>query len=142
MGSLIAAEGEVSALTALKKACSADADVLLEGETYDAMMSLVCDGESTVSYKDDATRHTLEASAFELLARLSSGSRKGRKAVMSSGKCNGCVARAMEVIISLLSDEAKEDEAKEDGETDTVEEDGETADDPAESEEAEGLKKP
>merc|ERR1712157_464571 len=97
---------------------------------------------STVSYKDDATRHTLEASAFELLGRLSSGSRKGRKAVMSSGKCNGCVARAMEVIISLLSDEAKEDEAKEDGETDSVKEDGETADDPAESEEAEGLKKP
>merc|ERR1712157_688001 len=39
-------------------------------------------------------------------------------------------------------DEAKEDGAKEDGETDSVKEDGETGDDPAESEEAEGLKRP
>ena len=101
--SLIAAEGEVSALVALKKACDGDADVLLEGDTYLAMMSLLSskDHDST-SRKESPTWRELESSAFDLLASLCSGSTKGRSVVAMATSCDSCVQRAVDIVTSLV----------------------------------------
>lgn len=101
--SLIAAEGEVSALVALKKACSGDADVLLEGDTYLAMMSLVSSSDHDASNrKNSPTWRELESSAFDLLSSLCSGSTKGRNAVAEAVNCGSCVQRAIDILTSLV----------------------------------------
>ena len=101
--SLVAAEGEVSALVALKKACEGDADVLLEGETYLAMMSLVSSRDhDATNRKDSPTLRELESSAFDLLSSLCSGSTKGRDVVAMAANCDECVKRAVEIVTSLV----------------------------------------
>ena len=100
--SLVAAEGEVSALVALKKACSGGADVLLEGNTYLAMMNLIDSSDHDAAWRaHSSTWRMLESSAFELLGSLCVGSIKGRNAVVAAVSCEGCVSRAMAIIISL-----------------------------------------
>jgi hypothetical protein len=101
--SLIAAEGEVSALVALKKACNGDAIVLLEGDTYLAMMSLVSSKDHDASHrKQSSLWRQLESSAFELLSSLCLGSAIGRNAVATSSTCETCVSRAIDVVASLV----------------------------------------
>ena len=101
--SLIAAEGEVSALIALKKACNGDADVLLEGETYLAMMSLISSKDHDVSQNQKSpTWRELESSAFDLLSSLCSGSTKGRNIVAMAPNCDSCVQRAVDIVTSLV----------------------------------------
>lgn len=113
--SLVAAEGELSAMVALKKACSFDASVLLEGETYKSVMGLLVDETQDV---ETAALIQLQSSAFELLARLSTGSIKGRNAVSSAETYQDCLAKAMDVVTSLCSDaeppKPEDDEASED----------------------------
>lgn len=94
--SLIAAEGELTALEALQKACDGDASVLLEGDTYLSMMGLLA-SETMDSSSLPSKRKKLETLTFELLTKLVAGSQKGRAAVMSSESCEGCVATAMEI---------------------------------------------
>lgn len=91
--SLVAGEGELSAMVALTKACHDDASILLEGETYVAIMGLVTE--------DSASKRQLHASAFNLLARLCSGSSKGRQTVVSSSNCHDCILEAIAVVNSL-----------------------------------------
>jgi hypothetical protein len=101
--SLIAAEGEVSALVALKKACNGDADVLLEGDTYLAMMSLISSKDhDAATKKESPTWRALESSAFDLLSSLCSGSAKGRNVVAMASNCDSCVQRAVDIVTSLV----------------------------------------
>jgi hypothetical protein len=101
--SLIAAEGEVSALVALKKACNGDADVLLEGETYVAMMSLISSKDHDATWrKESSTWRELESSAFDLLSSLGSGSVKGRNAVATATSCENCIRRAIDIVTALV----------------------------------------
>lgn len=100
--SLVAAEGEVSALVALKKACSGDADVLLEGDTYLSMMGLISSEEHDASWRAHSSIwRQLESSAFELLGRLCIGSIKGREAVAAADSCDACLLRAIEIVTTL-----------------------------------------
>jgi hypothetical protein len=100
--SLVAAEGEVTALVALKKACSGDANVLLEGDTYLSMMNLISSDEHDATWRAESpTWRQLESSAFELLGSLCSGSAKGRGAVASADTCAECVTRAIEIVTTL-----------------------------------------
>jgi len=100
--SLVAAEGNVSALVALKKACSGDANVLLEGDTYLSMMNLISSSEHDAAWRAASpTWRKLESSAFELLGSLCVGSAKGRNAVSAADSCEGCVSRAVEIVTAL-----------------------------------------
>lgn len=97
--SLIAAEGEISALEALKKACSGDANVLLEGETYVSMMGLIASDDNSKDRTEGWKK--LETLAFELLGNLSSGSAKGKAAVASAESCSDCIEQAISVVTTL-----------------------------------------
>lgn len=90
--SLVAAEGELSAMLALQKACDGDVSIILEGETHVAMITLLTDD------RDTALPPELEGTAFALLARLCSQSSTGRKAVIELESCRDCVHRALTVI--------------------------------------------
>ena len=118
--SLVAAEGNVSALVALKKACSGDANVLLEGDTYLSMMNLISSSEHDAAWRAASpTWRKLESSAFELLGSLCVGSAKGRNAVSAADSCEGCVSRAVEIVTALAgiskSPEIVEEEEEDEG---------------------------
>ena len=97
--SLIAAEGELSALVALKVACSNDVSNLLEGDTYAAMMKMIAHDNDTGTAQAE-----LEAAAFDLLGRLCLGSAKGRNAVAADANCEGCLAQAMHIVSSFVTE--------------------------------------
>ena len=113
--SLVAAEGNVSAMGALKKACETDAPVLLEGDAHEVVLKIFsADNKSSL---DSKRRQQLEGVAFELLARLcSDASAKGRTAVVKSEHCDSCVERARQILISLsgFADEGEEEDDDED----------------------------
>lgn len=94
--SLVAAEGELSAMIALTKACQTDASVLLEGDTYQAVLTLLA--ESSPSTPE---LRKLHSSGFEMLGRLCSESAKGRHAVSESSHCLDCIVQAMDVAASV-----------------------------------------
>jgi len=103
--SLVAAEGELSAMTALQKACKTDASVLLEGDTYKSVMRLLVDDDKEMSASASRKLHSL---AFELLARLSSGSVEGRTIVSAADSCQDCILNAMHIITLLTKEREKE----------------------------------
>ncbi|KAL7576547.1 hypothetical protein ACA910_018041 [Epithemia clementina (nom. ined.)] len=119
--SLVAAEGNVSAMGALKKACETDATVLLEGDAHEVVLKIFSDDAANKSSSlDKKRRQQLEGVAFELLARLcSEASAKGRTAVAASDHCDSCVERAMQILISLsgFEDEGEVEEEDDDEET-------------------------
>jgi hypothetical protein len=92
--SLVAAEGELSAMVALKKACTTDASILLEGDTHLAIMGLLADETNS------KPRSQLYSSAFDLLARLCAGSVQGRSSVVSAASCQACLMEAVYAISS------------------------------------------
>ena len=117
--SLVAAEGNVSALGALKKACETDASVLLEGDAHEVVLKIFADPKS--SSLDSKRLQQLEGVAFELLARLCSDtSAKGRTAVAASEHCESCVERAIQILISLSGFEDQGEEDDDDDETDGI----------------------
>jgi len=116
--SLVAGEGELMAMTALKKACSTDPSILLEDDSYRAIMKFIADDSpDDLSTHEQTKRKQVESAAFELLARLCSASTKGRNAIAGSEHIADCIARAMEVLssqISLSDDEADSGEEEKD----------------------------
>ena len=101
--SLVAAEGEMTAMVALSKACEDGADVILEGDAYLAIMNVLSGEKHETTWESDASSHRqVEKAAFELLARLCSGSAKGRNAVGAASSCQECVTRAIEIVSSLV----------------------------------------
>ena len=131
--SLVAAEGELSAMVALKKACKSDATVLLEGETYKSLLKLLIDEDRQVPEFRE-----LHSNAFELLARLCADSAKGRRLVAEAETCQDCIHRSME-IICILAGEYTPPENTVESDTDE-EEDEEVVEDDAEEEPEEGGK--
>jgi len=102
--SQIAAEGESSAVFALKKACEDDASLLLEDDTYLCIMALFSEANEDASWRSDlATRRQIEGAAFEMLGRLCSSSQLGRKTIARTEKCNDCATKALEVVSSFIT---------------------------------------
>lgn len=105
--SQIAAEGELSAVMALKKACDEDASLLLEDDTYLCVMSLLSEEKEHASWRsDDSIRCQIEGAAFEMIGLLCRSSQRGRKAVGTSDKCNDCAAKALEAVSSFITPSA------------------------------------
>lgn len=102
--SLVAAEGEVSALVALQKACIGNADVLMEGDTYLSLLSLI--GSSEYDDTRVLKTHTwrqLEVASFGLLSSLCNGSTDSRGAVAKADAFPSCVSRASDILSSLAT---------------------------------------
>ena len=98
--SLIAAEGELSAIFALKHACKEDPSILLDVDGHVSVMKLVVDAQHADTQNAEATRK-VEGAAFSLLADLSMNA-KGRRAVTSTEELEVCTTRATELIKSLV----------------------------------------
>ena len=97
--SLVAGEGNLMAMTALKKACATDPNILLEDDSYVAIMKFLAeDLPDDLPPIEQAEHKHAEGAAFELLARLCSGSTKGRNAIAGSEHCTNCIARAVEIL--------------------------------------------
>jgi hypothetical protein len=97
--SLVAAEGETLAMMALRRACRDNAEILLEGDCFKGLMSLLASNTGASTFRDHV-RHGLETGAFELLFRLCE-SAKGRKAVTEAEHCEACLKRAIQIIAVL-----------------------------------------
>ena len=68
-------------------------------------MTLFSKEDHLASWRSDAPlRRQLESAAFGLLGQLCDASQKGRKAVGAAEACEDCTARAIEVVVSMLSD--------------------------------------
>ena len=116
--SLVAGEGELMAMAALKKACFSEPNILLEDDSHKPVMKFIAaDSADDLPANEQTKRKQVESAAFELLARLCSASTKGRNAVADSEHTADCIARAMEVLstqVCLSDDEAEEDDEKDD----------------------------
>merc|ERR1712137_1178593 len=125
--SLIAAEGELSAIVALKTACEENPSILIDVDGHLSVMKLISEDES-ISWRDEAARRKIETAVFELLTDMCSRA-KGRKAVVNAGQCADCIAHAAHVIGALVEEEVEvveiaeapeeKDEEEEEGGTDT-----------------------
>jgi FYVE zinc finger/WW domain len=119
--SLIAAEGELSAIVALQKACASDASVLLESDAYQGILKLLAVGdesdESSSWRANQTVKRQVEGAAFELLARLCTDSVKGRNAVAESEHCQDCTTRAIEIVSVLAGAKNELDEKDQDDES-------------------------
>lgn len=105
--SQIASEGELSAVMVLKKACQDDFSLLLEADTFSAIMSLFTKKDHLAHWRSDASlRNQIEGAAFDLLGSLCEASQKGRKSVGSAEACEACTARAVDIVGSMFGDEA------------------------------------
>ena len=118
---LVAGEGELSAVVALKKA---DPTLLLQANGHQSIMKLVL---------EDSISREIETAALELLADLSLSS-KGRNAIVESEECVECIQHSLHVIGACSEETEPVEDAKEDKEVDD-EEDDETNDE-------EGIEKP
>lgn len=119
--SLVAGEGELMAMTALRKACASDPSILVEDNSYQPIMKFISDdAPEDASAPEKAKRMHVESAAFELVARLCSSSTKGRDAVAKSEHCADCIARAMEILSSEASLD-DDDDSSEDGEDEEAE---------------------
>jgi len=98
--SLIAAEGELSAILALKKACEEDPSILIDVDGHVAVMKLISEDEP-VSWPSEEARRTIETAVFELLSDLCSKS-KGKRAVVAAEQYSDCIAHAAHVVSSLV----------------------------------------
>lgn len=115
--SQIAAEGELSAVLVLKKACQDDFSLLMEADTFSAIMSLFSKKDHLAHWRSDMLlRNQLEGAAFDLLGSLCEASQKGRTAVGSADACEACTGRAVEVVGSMFGESTE-------GEGDTGEDD-------------------
>ena len=98
--SLVAAEGELSAVLALKKACEDDPATLISVDGHVSVMKLISEDEPVVWPSEEAKR-TIETAVFELLSDLCSKS-KTKRAVVAANECSDCIAHAAHVVASLV----------------------------------------
>mmetsp|Transcript_10306 Transcript_10306/g.28438 ORF Transcript_10306/g.28438 Transcript_10306/m.28438 type:complete len:2169 (+) Transcript_10306:173-6679(+) len=111
--SLVAAEGNLLAMAALKKACETDASVLLEGDAHEVILKIFGAEDEELPWRSDPElSQQLEGVSFELLAGLCTKTAKGRDAVAKSEHCEGCVERAMKLITSLSGFEEEIEDAE------------------------------
>lgn len=91
--SLIAAEGEVSALAALCEVCKDDPKHVIEVDGHISAMQVFM----------DKSRFTTNAvvSSIELLVNVCTSSKTARKAVSTSDQCSTCIMNASEIIGSF-----------------------------------------
>jgi len=130
--SQIASEGEISAVLVLKKACEDDFSLLLQADTFLSILSLFSKEDHMASWRMDVPlRRQLEGAAFGLLGRLCDASFEGRKAVGAAEACEDCLARAVEIVGSMVGKE-EDDEAA----TPTIENAEIDCDEEAEADEA------
>jgi len=101
----IASEGELSAMDALQQGCQGDASLLLEADTYIAIMSLFSADKEHASWISTPTKRArVEASALQLLTQLCNGSTKGCRAVASGPGFQSVFVRAAGVVASAITE--------------------------------------
>eukprot|EP00538_Stauroneis_constricta_P006061 CAMPEP_0119545386 /NCGR_PEP_ID=MMETSP1352-20130426/137_1 /TAXON_ID=265584 /ORGANISM="Stauroneis constricta, Strain CCMP1120" /LENGTH=2173 /DNA_ID=CAMNT_0007589921 /DNA_START=145 /DNA_END=6666 /DNA_ORIENTATION=+ len=99
---LVAGEGKLMALKALKDGCTFEPELLLEGDTYSSLMNLFSEeSRSKDWYSQEEERTQIESTALVLLAELASSS-KGKHAVAAAAALPSCVDRALSVVHSVL----------------------------------------
>lgn len=106
--SLIAAEGELSAIFALKHACKENPSILLDVDGHVSIMKLIV-GSQHHDTHNVATMRKVEGAAFSVLADLSLSS-KGRRAVTTKDEFEICTTRAIQLITSLVKVITPEDD--------------------------------
>mmetsp|Transcript_17915 Transcript_17915/g.27692 ORF Transcript_17915/g.27692 Transcript_17915/m.27692 type:complete len:2216 (+) Transcript_17915:60-6707(+) len=152
--SLIAGEGELSALQAMQQVCRKDPSAVLNVDGHVSVMDIFSDERKYAPWRDsDESRRRVEKAAFDFLSNLCSASPKGRKAVSNSAHCEDCIEHASHVIADLVhvsedgsvtkdtdngdTEESSDEEAEDKTDVEDEEEnsDSEEANDPAEDKE-------
>ena len=90
--SLIAMEGELAAIEAMKQASKDDPSVVLAVEGHLSVMHVLVHGER------DQKQVVVDAACLDLLAMLCRETEKGRLAVSDADQCSPCVSYAVECI--------------------------------------------
>jgi hypothetical protein len=124
---LVAGEGELSAIVALKKA---DSSILLDSNGHQSIMKLVL---------EDSVSPEIETAALELLAELSLRS-KGRNAIVESEQFVECIQHALHVIgavVEIPEEDFVEEDVKEEEEVEVKEDSDDDDDDEMEESEEE-----
>ena len=98
--SLIAAEGELSAIFALQHSCKEDPSILLDVDGHISVMKLVVNNHHSDTQNLAVTRK-IEEAAFSLLADLLKNS-KGRRAMTASEELEMCCNRCILLITSMV----------------------------------------
>jgi hypothetical protein len=113
---LIAAEGELSAMLALRNACKSDTAVLLEDDTFKCILNMIAHEEAAWR-ANMSVKYELECIAFDLMSRLASESLKGKQAVMRAERCEDCLRRAIDIlsVLAPIEEESKDDAESADG---------------------------
>jgi len=124
--SLVASQGDPSAIAALTTLCNDDPASLLEDETYSSFLKMLAADEECSSWKSEEAQMKLETSAYELLGRLCNGSTKGRVAVSKDSNCEACLLKAMALVSSSVNEgdtfveDTEDDMEAEEGEEEEV----------------------
>lgn len=102
------------------QACRNDFSLLLEADTFSAVMSLFSKKDHLAQWRSDATiRGQIEGAAFDLLGSLSGASSKACKAVGAAETIEACTSRAVDIVVSMFgeksddADDASDDDEKE-----------------------------
>ena len=98
--SLIAAEGELSAIFALQHACKEDPSILLDVDGHISVMKLIVDNHHSDTQNFAVTRK-VDGAAFSLLSDLLKNL-KGRRAVAASEELDMCCNRGILLITSMI----------------------------------------
>lgn len=134
--SLIAAEGEVSAILAMKKACKDDPSAVLKVDGHASVMELFSEEKTDAPWRcSDENMHVVEKSAFEFLTDLCMQSSKGMRAISGAEQCDPCISRAADIISALVpasSTQEPDDDVPEVADT-ADEESDEESDEPLDS---------
>jgi hypothetical protein len=97
--SLVAAEGEIAAINALKEVCKFDPTLVLEVDGHISALQVI----AKVSPDDN-----VESSCFELLAAICNKSKTGRFEIGKAEDCQACVDFATENVRSILMTDVDE----------------------------------
>lgn len=99
----IAGEGEITAVVALQKGCKEDPSLLLEADTFAAILSLFSAEKRHSHWRTDtASQSKVETAAYELLAQLCMSSSKGRVEVAANYDFENALNRGLAIIATVV----------------------------------------
>eukprot|EP00529_Nitzschia_sp_RCC80_P002265 CAMPEP_0113516958 /NCGR_PEP_ID=MMETSP0014_2-20120614/41926_1 /TAXON_ID=2857 /ORGANISM="Nitzschia sp." /LENGTH=2154 /DNA_ID=CAMNT_0000413969 /DNA_START=305 /DNA_END=6769 /DNA_ORIENTATION=- /assembly_acc=CAM_ASM_000159 len=105
----VAGEGEITAVLALKNGCKEDPSLLLEGETFAAILSLFSTEKGHAHWKaKKESQSKVETAAFELLAQLCMSSSKGRVSVATSHDFENALNRGLDIVAKVIPDRTED----------------------------------
>jgi hypothetical protein len=117
--SLVATEGDLSAIEAMHEACKDDPSVILQVEGHVSVMNVLV---NTPGQKQNQGKVAVDTACLEILATLCGETEQGRLAVADADECTLCISYAIECIQGGCSDG---DEATGQGSEDNADEEKE-----------------